>query len=188
MITESLAHQYFDGRMPIGEWLVSNEIGVPIVGVVRDVRARGLSQEPRPTVYEIGHSFLGAIALNTYVIRVAGTPRVGEWERIVADVDPMAVVTDGGAVRERLDHSVRDRTFSTLVIGLFATASILVISLGLAGVVAYTVVKRTRELAVRLALGATGSGVTRRDTPRASSPRRRYGVSESREFVPPIFS
>jgi len=47
------------------------------------------------------------------------------------------------------------------VVGLFALGSVLVTALGLAGIVAYTVVKRTRELAIRLALGATGANVTR---------------------------
>jgi len=60
----------------------------------------------------------------------------------------------------RLARSVRDRTFATLVVGLFAAASLLVTALGLAGVVAYTVVKRTREVAVRLTLGATHRRVT----------------------------
>lgn len=163
VITEDLARQYFEGRMPIGVALQSSGgftdgRPVPIVGVVRDVRFRGLSVTPMPTVYEVGSDLFGAGgSVTTYVGRGA---RVGEWERIVQGIDPMAVVLDAGAVRERLDRSVRDRTFATLVVGLFALASVLVTALGLAGVVAYTVVKRTRELAIRLALGATGPDVT----------------------------
>jgi ABC-type antimicrobial peptide transport system permease subunit len=116
-----------------------------------------------PTVYEVGGDWgRGSEPWTTYVVRVADGPsRATGWERIVQRMDPLAVVLDSGAVRERLDRSVRDRTFATLVVGLFALASILVTALGLAGVVAYTVVKRTREIAVRLALGATGPGVTR---------------------------
>src|SRR5690606_33282017 len=134
----------------------------PIVGVVRDVRFRSLSREPNPAVYELGSDVFGTVgSVTTYVGRGAGTARAGAWESIVRGIDPMAVVVDAGAVRERLDRSVRDRTFATLVVGLFALGSVLVTALGLAGVVAYTVVKRTRELAIRLALGATGANVTR---------------------------
>lgn len=164
VVTEGLARQYFEGRMPIGVALHSGGApdgrAVPIVGVVRDVRARGPSQVPPAMVYEIGHEQPASSTTHTYVIRLADTGRLGEWKRIVQGIDPMAVVLDAGAVRERLDRLVRDRTFATLVVGLFALGSVLVTALGLAGVVAYTVVKRTRELAIRLALGATGPDVT----------------------------
>jgi predicted permease len=161
VITESVARQYFGGHLPIGEVLLSNGSGVPIVGVVRDVRYRSLSQAPRPTVYEKGADLPGEITRNTYVVRVAKVGQAVAWERIVQRIDPMVVVLDAGAIRERLDRSVRDRTFAALVVGLLAFASVLVTALGLAGIVAYTVVKRTREIAVRLVLGASGSGVTR---------------------------
>ena len=166
VVTEGLARRYFEGRMPIGVSLHSGGVpdgrAVPIVGVVRDVRFRGLSRDPSPAVYEVGSDVFGtAGSVTTYVGRGADTAWVGAWEGIVQRIDPMAVVLDAGAVRERLDRSVRDRTFATLVVGLFALGSLLVTALGLAGVVAYTVVKRTRELAIRLALGATGANVTR---------------------------
>ncbi len=85
---------------------------------------------------------------------------MASWERIVHSIDPLAVVLDGGTIRERLDRTVRDQTFATIVIGLFALSSLLVAALGLAGVVVYTVVRRTREIAIRLVLGATVGGVT----------------------------
>jgi hypothetical protein len=70
--------------------------------------------------------------VTTYVVRGADAARVTGWEGIVHRMDPMAVVLGSGAVRERLDRSVRDRTFATLMVGLFALASILVTALGLA--------------------------------------------------------
>jgi ABC-type antimicrobial peptide transport system permease subunit len=79
----------------------------------------------------------------------------------VRSADPLALVLDSGTIGDRLGRSIRDRTFASLVVGLFALAAIVVTTLGLAGIVAYTVVKRTREIAIRLALGATGPGVTR---------------------------
>jgi putative ABC transport system permease protein len=161
VINESAAREWFGRLDPVGD-VLSYGRDYRIVGVVRDGRSRSLSLPPRPGVYVQAGGWSGAQPQTTYVLRVAdnGVP-VALWERIVRAVDPVAVVLDSGAIRARLDRSVRDRTFATLVIGLFALASILVATLGLAGVVAYTAVRRTREIAVRMVLGATIESVRR---------------------------
>ena len=160
VITESMALKHFPGRSPVGAVLNLGR-AVPIVGVVRDVRTIGLSVAPRPVVYEVGGAWPSAAVTFTYVVRVAeGSRRLADWQRVLRPIDPMALVLSDGTVGERLARSVRDRTFATLVVGLFATASLLVTGLGLAGVVAYTVVKRTREVAIRLTLGATRPSVS----------------------------
>jgi putative ABC transport system permease protein len=160
VVTEGAARELFGGRAPVGAVLWRNR-DLRVVGVVRDVRSRRLSVPPRPGVYVPADSWPGSQPQATYVLRVAdGAAPVASWERIVRDVDPLAVVVDGGTIRDRLDRSVRDRTFAALVIGLFAVATLLVAVLGLAGVVAYTVVRRTREIAIRLLLGATADRVT----------------------------
>jgi putative ABC transport system permease protein len=160
VINESAARDLFGKPDPVGE-VLSYGRDYRVVGVVRDVRSRSLNLPPRPEIYVQTGGWLGAQPQTTYVLRVAGDSRVASWERVVRDVDPLAIVLDGGSIRARLDRSVRDRTFATLVTGLFALASVLVAALGLAGVVAYTVVKRTREIAIRLALGATVESVRR---------------------------
>jgi ABC-type antimicrobial peptide transport system permease subunit len=120
-----------------------------------------VSVAPKPVVYEVGGTWPSTAATFTYLVRVAdGSQRLADWQRVLRPIDPMAVVLSDDTVGERLARSVRDRTFATLVVGLFATASLLVTALGLAGVVAYTVVKRTREVAVRLTLGATRPSVS----------------------------
>jgi hypothetical protein len=160
VITESAAREFFGGRLPIGD-VISRDRDFHIVGVVRDARMRGLSVPPKPVLFMQTGGWAGAQRQTTYVLRVAdGSGASGSWERIVRDVDPLAVILNAGSIRERLDRSVRDRTFAALVIGLFALSSLIVAALGLAGVVAYTVVRRTREIAIRLVLGATIEGVT----------------------------
>lgn len=159
VINESAARELFARPNPIGD-VFSYGRDFRIVGVVRDVRSRSLSLPPRPAIYVQGNGWVGAQPQTTYVLRIASDLQpIASWEQIVRDVDPLAIVLDAGSVRTRLDRSVRDRTFATLVIGLFALSSVVVAALGLAGVVAYTVVKRTREIAVRLVLGATVESV-----------------------------
>jgi predicted permease len=162
VVSESAARELFGRANPIGDALAWDGGDLRVVGVVRDVRARRLSQPPRPGIYRPSDGWFGKEPRTTYVLRVADTEgTVPPWGRIVRDLDPRVVVLEAGSVRARLDRSVRDRTFATLVFGLFASASVLVAALGVAGVVAYTVVKRTREVAIRLALGATSSHVTK---------------------------
>jgi predicted permease len=153
---ETLARRLFGGQSAIGATL--SLVGgrtVTIVGVVRDVRAKGLTVPPRPAVYEVGVANWRRGTV-TYVVSFgdATQARTG-WRNVVQQVDRMAVVLDSGSVGDRLDRSIRDRTFATLVVSLFALATIVVTALGLAGIVAYTVVRRTHDIAVRLAIGAS---------------------------------
>ena len=161
VITESIALKYFPGRSPVGAVL---DVGraVPIVGVVRDVRTRGLSVPTRPVVYEVGATWpANPQSIFTYVVRMADKSQgLADLRRFLRSIDPAAAVLSEATVGDRLAYSVRDRTFAAFVVGLFTTASLIVTALGLAGVVAYAVVKRTQEIAVRFALGATRSHVT----------------------------
>ena len=162
VVTESAARELFGRPNPVGELFTWNGRDLRVAGVVRDVRVRRLSLPPRPGIYRPSDGWVGKEPRTTYVLRVADqSAAVPSWERIVYGLDPRAVILDAGSVRARLDRSVRDRTFATLVFGLFGLASVLVAALGIAGVVAYTVVKRTREVAIRLALGATSNHVTK---------------------------
>ncbi len=152
---ETLARRFFGGQSPIGAAL--SLVGgrtVTIVGVVHDVRARGLTVPARPAIYEVGASNWRR-GMVTYVVSFGdeAQARTG-WRNVLQQVDRMAVVLDSGSVGDRLGRLIRDRTFAALVVSLFALATIVVTALGLAGVVAYTVVRRTHDIAIRLAIGA----------------------------------
>jgi ABC-type antimicrobial peptide transport system permease subunit len=97
----------------------------------------------------------------TYVLRV-DRPDPGlalAAEREILAVHDQAIVSDGATMRQRLLRSVNDRSFATLVAVFFAVAAVGVSAAGLVGVVGCVVARRTREMAVRMALGATASDV-----------------------------
>lgn len=158
VITEGASQEFFRGLDPIGRLLPPR--GVRVVGVVRDVRTRGLSVAPKPGVFLHAGGWTGSQPETTYLLRIAkNSGQVGSVEHVIRSVDPLVTVLDGGSIRALLNRSIRDRIFATLVIGLFSIASVLVSAVGLAGVVSYTVAKRTREIAIRLTLGATIAAV-----------------------------
>jgi ABC-type antimicrobial peptide transport system permease subunit len=99
----------------------------------------------------------------SYVVRSARGQTVdyGEARRTVSRVSPDAVIERIGAIGDQLGDTVRERTFATLVLGFFGLAGSVVTLAGLVGVVAFVIARRTREIAIRVAIGA-GAGHVRR--------------------------
>jgi ABC-type antimicrobial peptide transport system permease subunit len=91
-----------------------------------------------------------------FVMRAVGTPAAyrDSVRRAMVDISPDAVVEDVTTIGDRLASSVRDRTFATLVLALFFIAGGAVTIAGLVGIVSFVVARRTREMAIRLAIGA----------------------------------
>jgi putative ABC transport system permease protein len=165
VVSESLARREFASA--------SSAVGRPagrnaqIVGVVRDTFNVALDQPPEPTVYYLLHDpppCHGADCNRvTYVLRLTdGAPDVGPAVRRAAlGVNSDAIVEDESSLSERLGQSVADRTFATLILSFFATAGIIIAAGGLVAMVAFVVARRTREVAIRMALGAPRAHVVR---------------------------
>jgi putative ABC transport system permease protein len=154
VINEAFARQYFAGRAPIGQSVLRSTV-VSVIGVVNDARSSAWSEAARPAIFELATKWQSDVPV-TYVF--AFSDRVApstDWERIIQGVHTDATVTDSGSLRERLRRSIHDRSFAALALGLFAIATTIVTGGGITGMVAYGVARRTREVGIRLALGAT---------------------------------
>ena len=162
VVNRAFANAYFAGASPVGQAIVySGADTVHIVGLVGDVPIGNLEDKIPPTLY-LPFAQDAEIFMQV-AVRTTGDPAAigGTIPRVVASVDPRVAVTPAVTMDRLLAQStsIFMRRFPLLLIGVFAIATLLLALVGIYGVVSYAVANRTRELGIRLALGAPPSSV-----------------------------
>jgi putative ABC transport system permease protein len=161
LVNESFARRHWPGQRAVGRQIVVGETPSEIVGVVGDTFDVALDRPPDPTVFTpMRTPFAYRV---TYALGLAGPSRPSDLalQRVFAFVNQDAVVVEARLLRDRLASTVDDRSFATLVLTVFAVAGVGVCAAGIAGVVAFVVSRRTREIAIRVAVGAEPSRIRR---------------------------
>ena len=161
IVNETMARRYWPGDDPIGKGIKGfdprgrNDEWVRVIGVVKDVHSSGLERSPIAQIYETQAQSLD----ETENLVVHTDASVGSLRDTIRSLDNAAVLRDVSTLGVRLEEQTAPRRFQTVLLSLFAVLALGFAGAGIFAMMHYTVAQRTKEIGIRMAIGASRANV-----------------------------
>ena len=160
IINQTVARKLWPGQDPIGRTAVAGGMDTEVIGVIADVRESGAEDNAGAQMYLPATKQFGPEGANLVVrSKLPPTALATSVMHTLREINPGQPATEFKPIQGLVDHATSPRRFFVLLVGTFACLGLLLASLGIYGVISYSVTRQTQEIGIRMALGATQAWV-----------------------------